>query len=103
MNRQSLKALVALNIVLLAALVVVSLVPQQSHAQLGGGAANYVMVAGEITGKPNQNCIYITELNSARMVAVMFLGGNNKLEIVAGRKLKSDVEAKGPDGVRKPR
>jgi hypothetical protein len=61
------------------------------------------MVAGEITGKPSQNCIYITELNSARMVAMLFNGGNNRLEIVAGRELKNDVKAEGPDGARRPR
>jgi len=92
MNRKSLGALVALNAVLLMALVIVSLTPARTHAQLGGAAGNYVMLAGEVTGQKTMNAIYITELTSARMVVVMYNGGNEKLEVIAGRDLKADVK-----------
>ena len=95
MNRQSLGALVALNIVLLLALVVVSLTPAKVNAQpFGGGAAQYVMLAGEVTGQKNMNAIYITELVSARMIVVMFNGGNKDFKAIAARELKTDVNAK---------
>lgn len=93
MNRNSLGALVALNVVLLMALVVVSLTPSRAQAQLGGAAGNYVMLAGEVTGQRNMNAVYITELTTARMVVVMFNGGNEKLEVISARDLKADVKA----------
>lgn len=92
MNRKSLGALVALNAVLLMALIIVSLTPARTHAQLGGAGGQYVMLAGEAVGQRNMNAIYITELTSARMVVVMFNGGNEKLEVIAGRDLKTDVK-----------
>ncbi len=93
MNRKSLGALVALNVVLLMALIVVSLTPSRSYAQLGGAAGQYVMIAGQAVGQNNMNAIYITELSSARMVVVMFNGGNEKLDVIAGRELKADVKS----------
>jgi hypothetical protein len=98
MNRKSLGALVALNVVLLMALVVVSLTPSRTQAQLGGAAGQYVMLAGEAVGQRNMNAIYITELTSARMVVVMFNGGNEKLDVIAGRDLKMDVKSGKPAG-----
>lgn len=94
MNRNSLGALVALNVVLLMALIIVSLTPATTHAQLGGAGGQYVMLAGEVTGQKNMNAIYITELSSAKMIVVMFNGGNEKLDVIAGRDLKQDVMAK---------
>ena len=91
MNRKSLGALVALNAVLLMALIIVSLTPSRTQAQLGGAGGNYVMLAGESVGQKNMNAIYITELTTAKMVVVMFNGGNEKLEVIAGRDLKTDV------------
>jgi hypothetical protein len=94
MNRNSLGALVALNVVLLMALIIVSLTPSRTQAQLGGAGGNYVMLAGEVTGQKNMNAIYITELTSAKMIVVMFNGGNEKFEAIAARELKQDVNAK---------
>ena len=94
MNRKSLGALVALNAVLLIALIMVAMLPARpAQAQFGGNA--FVMIAGEVTGQARFNCVYITELQSAKMVAVMFNSANDKLEVIAGRELKKDVEAGG--------
>ncbi|MEX2214082.1 MAG: hypothetical protein WD768_08145 [Phycisphaeraceae bacterium] len=91
MNRKSLGALVALNGVLLIALIMVAMLPARpAQAQFGGVA--FVMIAGEVTGQARFNCVYITELSSARMVAIMFNSANDKLEKLAGRELKNDVK-----------
>ena len=49
MNKQSLGALVALNIVLLVALVMVSVAPEPAYGQLR--RAEYIMVSGNVTGR----------------------------------------------------
>lgn len=99
MNRKALPALVALNVVLLMSLLVVSLTPSPAKAQFG--RARYVMISGQAQGQNQRNAVYIIEVNQAKMVAMMFNGGNNKLEIIAGRKLADDMKAQvGRPGVR---
>ena len=93
MNRKSLGALVALNVVLLLALVVVTLAPGQVAQAQGFAAQGYIMVAGEAKNVPQgRKVIYITEISSARMVAVIFNSTNDEFEWVAGRELAQDLK-----------
>jgi len=94
MNKRSLGALVVLNLVLVIALAVVSLSPQPAEAQFGGGS-NYIMIAGEITGRTNQNAVYIVETQSARMISVLFNSSNKTFQVIAGCDLAADARAAG--------
>lgn len=93
MTKRSLGALIVLNLVLLIGLAVVS-VPDSAHAQLRGNR-DYLMIAGEVTGRRNQNAVYITELNSARMIALFFNASNKKVQYMAARSLTEDMGASG--------
>lgn len=96
MNKRSLGALVALNVCLLVALVMVSLTPEKAEAQIGG--SSYIMIAGQVVGRQNENAVYIIETSTARMVSILFNGGNKKLEVIAGRELRDDF--RGTTGTR---
>lgn len=90
MNRRSLAALVALNIGLLIALLVVNLSPSQALAQ-GGGRRDYIMLSGTTTGLNAQDVIYIVELRSSKMAAVVFNSSSNTFEAVGARVLSEDL------------
>ena len=91
MNKRSLGALVALNVFLLVALVMVSLTPERAQAQ-PFGRASYIMIAGQAIGQNQRNAVYIIETRTAKMVAVMWNGGNKRLDIIAGRPLAQDFK-----------
>jgi hypothetical protein len=92
MNKRSLGALIVLNLMLLAAVVVVNLTPAPAAAQgLGGGRGNYIMIAGSVPGRSNQSAVYVVELNSARMMVVFFNASTNSFEFVAGRDVYNDA------------
>jgi len=86
MNRQTLRVLVVLNLVMLIAVVVVGLMPQPAQAQLA--RSEYIMVSGEVTGRSQQNAIYIINLGTNQIAAVLFNSGTNNLEPVGGRTLE---------------
>ena len=98
MNRRSLGALITLNIVLLAALVLVSLTPQTATAQLRR-PGEYLMIPGESRGRPQENMIYLLEIGTARMVAITFNSSNNRLQTWGVRVIGDDLAA-GPGGRR---
>lgn len=82
MQKSSLGALIALNIALLAALIVVGFAPETAKAQ-GMVRAQYLMVAGDVAGRQQEQIVYIVELGSARMIAIIFNSGNNTIEVAA--------------------
>jgi hypothetical protein len=92
MNRKSLPALVALNVVLLIAVVLITLTPQPVQAQFG--RSSFLMISGEVVGQRQRNVVYIIDTSTAKMITVMFNSANDKLEIIAGRDLAQDF--KGP-------
>jgi hypothetical protein len=92
MNRQTLAALVVLNVVLLVALVVMSIAPPPVQAQ-GFARAQYVMVAGRVTGREQQDAVFVIELNTGRLAALFFNASNNNLEILGGREMLTDLNA----------
>ena len=84
MNKDALGTLIALNGLLLVALLVAVIVPErQAQAQeqaQNRGPKNYIMVAGEVTGRKSQSAVYVLELTSMRMRAIMFDSRSNKLQ-----------------------
>ncbi len=91
MNRRSLAGLILINAVLLASLVVAGFSPQPAAAQFGGAGGDYLMIAGDVTGRNSQAAIYIIDMRSGRIAAILFNGSNNTLEIVAGRNVSEDT------------
>ncbi len=89
MNRKALGALITLNVVLLVALVLSSHVPQATAQAFGG--PQYRMIAGKTAGRSGQSVVYITDLASTKMVAVIFNSANNTLSPLDGRVLKDDM------------
>ena len=92
MNARSLAALVAINAALLAALVVSLFSPQPAQAQFGGGN-QYLMIAGETVARNDQAMIYVIDLRTSAMVAMLFNSANNELELVGGRMMADDFRA----------
>ncbi|MCC7193627.1 MAG: hypothetical protein IT444_12700 [Phycisphaeraceae bacterium] len=92
MNKRSLGALIALNIVLVVALALVSFLPQPAAAQ-AFGRAQYIMVAGSAVGRELESVIYIIELNTGRVAAIIFRGSDNTFEPIAGRNIMEDLNS----------
>jgi hypothetical protein len=90
MNRQTLAALVVLNIVLLVALVVVGPASTPVAAQ-GFGQQQYIMVSGQAVGRQDQNAIYVIEVSSGRIAALLFHSADNRLEIITGRDIRPEL------------
>ncbi len=88
MNRKTLRALTVLNVVLLIALGVVGLSPEPAQAQLS--RAEYIMISGDVLGRDSQAMVYIVDLASNRIAAVIFNSSNNRLDIIAGADLVSE-------------
>ncbi len=94
MKRNSLGAFIALNVALLVALLVVLVLPgRTAQAQRGRGRGDYTMISGRVTGRENQAGIYLVELKSARMVALLFDSRTKRLEKIAGRRLADDLNS----------
>jgi hypothetical protein len=91
MNRRSLAGLILINAVLLASLVVVGFSPAPASAQFGSGGGKYLMISGEVTGRSSQAAVYVIDMNSGRVAAILFNGSNNNLEIIAGRNVSEDT------------
>lgn len=92
MNKRSLAGLILINAVLLASLVVTAFSPAPAQAQFGGSGGQYLMIAGDVTGRSSQAAVYIIDMQSGKVVAVMFNGSNNTLEFIAGRDVSQDAE-----------
>jgi len=95
MNKQSLGALVVLNVVLLAALAVVSVLPGEAQAQARRGRGEYVMIAGKAFGAQDRSIIYILETKKFAMASLVFDGRNKKLEGLDRRDILPDLEGRG--------
>jgi len=91
MNQHTLRALVVLNVMLLAAIAVVGFAPSPAQAQFGS-RANYLMIAGETTANPQQATIYVIELSSARIASMIFNSNNNQLTVLGARDAGADLK-----------
>jgi len=84
--------LIVLNAVLLAALSVSVLSPPPAQAQ-GFAASTYTMIAGTPTGRQSQDVVYIIDLNTSKMAAVIFNSANGKWAALDGRVVAEDSAA----------
>lgn len=94
MTQRSLASLIAVNVVLLAALVMVVLgTPEPASAQFGAGG-KYLMIAGKSNERRNQAAVYIIDVNSAKVMSVIVNTSErrNPIEVVAGKSVKSDLQ-----------
>lgn len=92
MNQRSLATLIAINAVLLAAVVVTVFSPTPAQGQFGPGN-QYLMIAGQAPQRDNQSLVYIIELRTSRMISVLYNSGNEQLEFVATRVVGDDLQA----------
>jgi hypothetical protein len=92
MNKRSLGALVALNIVLLVALALVSFSPQPAKAQVGLRQSEYIMVSGVVRGRTQQAVVYIIDLSTGQMAAIFHNADTGKSSIIAGRNMAADAK-----------
>ena len=93
MNKRSLGALVALNLVLLFGVLVVSLTPGPAGAQgFKGRGGNYFMIAGQVEGLPQQAGIYILNLDAGELYWLLYNSDNDRLEPVSARDVATDLK-----------
>jgi hypothetical protein len=93
MNKQTLGALVTLNVALLAALAVTLLLPPTASGQAGRGRGEYVMISGEVGGRQSQQVVYLIETKSQKMAAVFFNSADKSLTVIDTRDLAKDIAA----------
>ncbi len=90
MNQRSLAALIVLNAVLLAALVVAVFSPRPAEAQFVGGS-QYLMIAGDVVGRSQQAGVYIANLTSGQVLPILFNTANNRLDTFPVRNVGEDA------------
>jgi len=93
MNRRSIAALIAVNVVLLIAVLVVTTAPQPAQGQIGLTGAEYIMVSGPVTGRNQQDAVYLIELRTARMVGFFFNGSDRSLQMIDAVDMTPDFRA----------
>ncbi|MEX2216314.1 MAG: hypothetical protein WD768_19540 [Phycisphaeraceae bacterium] len=66
--------------------------PEPAPAIIREGHLPYfTLFTGRVKGQANMDAIWIMEHSTSRLIAVMFNGNNDKLEIIAGREVARDV------------
>jgi hypothetical protein len=89
MNQRSLGALIALNVALLIAVVVVSLSPKAQAAAAGRGT--YTMIAGITTWSAPKAVIYIMDTNSMTVGAVLYDSSQDTFKVMDRRDIVDDM------------
>ncbi len=94
MKGKSLGGLIVLNVVLLAALALFSLLgPQQVHAQLGAQqGGDYLMLGYNPAGRQPWDAIIITDLNSGKMLAVRYDTSRKRFDLRGYHDISADVK-----------
>jgi len=90
MKRKALHTLIAVNVVMLLALVFITLTPAPAQAQFSG--AQYIMVGGAVAGRTQQNAVYIIELQTARMITIFYNGASKRVEVVGQNSILDDIQ-----------
>ena len=90
MNKRSLSTLIVLNVVLLVALLLVALSPRPAEAQLRG-RSEYAMISGRVTGLQSKDMIYVVDLNSGWLAALVYESANDRLIPIARYNLSADL------------
>ncbi len=96
MNKRSLGALLALNVALLAAYLVVSIIqPRTAEAQVTDRAGEYLMVAGDVRGQKPE-VLYVIEQRTRAMSGLIYRSTNDRWEpFQEGRNVGNDVQRLG--------
>jgi hypothetical protein len=98
MNSRSLGALIALNVLLLAALAVTSMTPTQADGQLlRYGRPSYRMVGGLWTGSGgNRSMIYIVDNSTSRLLAFQYNASDirNRAQAAPVRVIDDDLRSR---------
>ena len=94
MNKQTLTALVLLNLVLLVGLAVVTLTPQSAGDQLRG-RGEYTMISGKTKARSNANVVWLADLSSGKLAALVYESGNERLTDIGRFDFSRDLEAGG--------
>ena len=94
MTRQTLGALITLNLALLVALVVTLLTPPTAIAQAHGRGEDG-MISGEVAGREAQQVVYLVEVKSMKMAALMYNSANNQVTVLDHRDMSADLTAAG--------
>jgi len=96
MSQRSLAALILLNTVLLAALVVTSFSPQKAQAQGLRSGSQFMMIAGAVTGRDDLSGIYIIDRGTTRMIAATYDSRDQQFDLISrGVVISQDVEQEG--------
>ena len=93
MNKRSVGSLIVVNIVLLAALLVATFLPQPAAAQMRG-RGEYAMISGMLKERNNYDAIYVIELSSGRVVAFTYESENKRLTRIGGYDFSGDLFGK---------
>lgn len=92
MNQRSLATLIAINAVLMAALVVTVFNPAPARAQFAAGN-QYLMIAGLAPQRSDQSVTYIVDMRTSRMIVALYSSANQNLEFITGRIVSEDIKA----------
>lgn len=91
MNARTLAALILVNVILLAGVVVTTFTPQTAEAQLGAAGEQYLLIAGETPASQDRAAVYILNVNTGRMASLTFDSRDDRLRIHAGRDVSRDI------------
>ena len=92
MNSRSLATLIAVNVFLLAAVIITVFNPAPAKAQFGAGN-QYLMIAGQAPQRDSLSAVYIVDMRTSRMIAALYNSANQRFELVAGRTVGDDLRA----------
>lgn len=91
-NPRTLAALVLLNVVLMAAVLIAALSPQPAEAQLGAAGEQYLLIAGRTPASQDRAAVYVLNVNSGQMVSLTFDSRDDRVRIIGGRDVSRDLE-----------
>ena len=97
MNRRSLVSLISLNVALLVALVVITLLGSPADAAQVDPtrAGDYIMLPMRPIGRQTYDAIIVVERRSGRMAALIYRSQTRDWEVYRGRDIARDFSALG--------
>lgn len=95
MNARTLAALVLVNVVLLAAVIITAFAPQPAQAQLGAAGDQYLLISGETPQPTQQAAVYVLNVNTGQMIALTFDSRTDRVQVIDGRNVTEDIERAG--------
>lgn len=92
MNHRMLATLIAANVLLLGGLVL-SVLTEPAHGQAAAGRrGDFVMVAGTGSGRGNQQVVYLLDMRSSRMAALLVSSSDQRFQVLDVRELEQDTQ-----------